>query len=170
MDYKSYELVAWTKDGSVRMIPSLVEELARPDVKRIEARLEDSHFGLDDEISWLIDRSRDYESLGFFYERVGHYEEAFQAYAKSASLCTWCSDDLWLDGTYSGFPVLPLLYRFLGMHNRTLRLARQHPLLMEEYRKSDLKRTYDYITLDDRLDAEELDEALEIRRAWRFGR
>lgn len=60
--YPSYELVAWTDHGRLRMIPSLVEELARPDLERLEEQDRCPEDGTA-EIDWLIGRSCEYERL-----------------------------------------------------------------------------------------------------------
>ena len=167
--YPSYELVAWTDHGRLRMIPSLVEELARPDLERLEEQDRCPEDGTA-EIDWLIGRSCEYERLADFFRRVGDWEEEYRALDLAARVCSWCSDSLWLQGTHSDFPALPLLYRFLAMHGRALRLARQHPLLMERYQGSTLESHFLWFTRDEREDDETFRAETERRRAWRFGR
>ena len=111
------------------MIPSLVEELARPDLERLEEQDRCPEDGTA-EIDWLIGRSCEYERLADFFRRVGDWEEEYRA----------------------------------------LRLARQHPLLMERYRGSTLESHFLWFTRDEREDDETFRAETERRRAWRFGR
>ena len=101
--YPSYELVAWTDHGRLRMIPSLVEELARPDLERLEEQDRCPEDGTA-EIDWLIGRSCEYERLADFFRRVGDWEEEYRALDLAARVCSWCSDSLWLQGTHSDSP------------------------------------------------------------------
>ena len=162
----SYSLVAWTEQGQVRMIPSLVNEMKVPyeeKIARIEAQDD------EDEVGWLLARSRSWEEYARFFLNLGYFKQAYRCYENAAEVCTYCSDRLWLQGESCDFPTLPLLYRFLAMHNRCRRLIREHPALGYAYEGSQIQRDYRVFTRDDRRTDEAFKEHCESLRAWRFG-
>ena len=163
----SYSLVAWTEKGQVRMIPSLVNEMKAPYEEKV-ARIEAQDY--EDEVGWLLSRSRSWEEYARFFLNLGYLKQAYQCYENAAEVCTYCSDRLWLQGESCDFPTLPLLYRFLSMHNRCRRLIREHPALGYEYEGSQIQHDYLVFTRDDRRTDEEFEESYESIRAWRFGR
>lgn len=164
---KSYSLVAWTKNGQVRMIPSLVNEMKAPYEEKI-AQLEAQEY--TNEVGWLIARSRSWEEYARFFLNIGYIKQAYQCYDNAARVCTYCSDANWLQSETCEFPTLPLLYRFLSMHNRCKWLIKAHSFLQYEYSGSDLERSYLFFTQDDQLTEIEFRESYESMRAWRFGR
>ena len=169
MSNKKYTLVAWTENGQLRMIPSLINECSLPYRERIEWL--DGHYPDDDnEIGWILARSRAHETLARFFLSVGRPREAYLEYENAALVCAWCSDGLWLQGTRCDFPALPLLYRFLSMHRRCVLLACKSPLIKGMYEGSDLERHYRFFTLDDVMDDREINAELESIRAWKFGK
>lgn len=64
---KSYQLMAWTDKGQVKMIPSLVAELAEPYVQRIQA-LEDKPraHGEDAEVGFLLHTPLEHRFLSMY--------------------------------------------------------------------------------------------------------
>ena len=169
MANKSYTLVAWTENGEVRMIPSLINELSLPYRERIEA-IEGRYMEVENEVGWLLSQSRAHEDLARFFLRVGRPIEAYEEFSNAAMVCAYCSDSLWLQGVHGDYPTLPLLYRFLAMHRRCKELIKKRPILQYRYEGSDLQRWHFVFTLDDRETDAEFDEAYEIRKAWRFGK
>ena len=163
---KSYSLVAWTENGQVRMIPSLVNELKVPYEEKI-ARIESLDY--ENEVGWLLARSRSWEEYARFFLNVGYYKQAYHCYDNAAQVCTFCSDSLWCQSETCEVPTLPLLYRFLSMHNRCKRLIKEHLSLQFEYNGSDLERSYLFFTRDDRRTEIEFRESYESMKAWRFG-
>lgn len=168
MSGKHFTLVAWTEHGEVRMVPSLVNIASEPYRERIGG-LESCREDVEDEIGWLLARSRAHEDLAGFLLGVGYPREAYLEYEKAARVCVFCSDELWLQGQDCDFPALPLLYRFLAMHRECVRLASRDPFLMGTYKGSDLESDYLFFTLDDRREEQEMDQSRESMRAWRFG-
>ena len=164
---KSYSLVAWTENGQVRMIPSLVNEMKVPYEEEI-ARIESQDYR--NEVGWLIVRSRSWEEYARSYLDLGYFRQAYQCYANAAQVCTYCSDILWTENETCETPVLPLLYRFLSMHNRCKWLIKEHPVLQYEYDGSSLKRSYLFFTQDNRLMETEFRKSYESMKAWRFGK
>jgi|GEM_PF-481864 len=168
MSSKKYTLVAWTDGGELRMVPSLVNIAAEPYRERI-ARLKALWEEVEDEIGWLLARSRAHERFARFLLSVGYPREAYEEYRNAAMVCAFCSDELWLQGESCDFPALPLLYRFLSMHRQCVRLALKDEFLRRRYKGSNLEGHYLFFTLDDRITEQELSESYESMRAWRFG-
>ena len=164
---KSYSLVAWTENGQVRMIPSLVNEMKAPYEEKI-ARIEAGDY--ENEVGWIFARSRSWEEYARFFLNLGYYEQAYRCYESAAQVCTYCSDELWLQSETCEFPTLPLLYRFLSMHGRCKRLIKEHPVLQFEYDGSRLESSYLYFTQDDWRTEMEFRESYESMKAWRFGK
>ncbi|MBR1888167.1 MAG: hypothetical protein IJ813_06840 [Bacteroidales bacterium] len=169
MSSKNYTLVAWTEKGNLRMVPSLVNVAAEPYKERIE-RLEAQWEDVEDEIGWLLARSRAHERFARFLLSVGYPREAYEEYRNAAMVCAWCSDGLWLQGEACDFPALPLLYRFLSMHRQCVRLAMKDEFLRNRYKGSDLEGHYLFFTLDDQITDREFSESYASMRAWRFGK
>ena len=99
---KFYQLVAWTEIGQVKMIPSLLAELAEPYVERIQGDEDES------------------EVWG---------ENAFLRYADAAITVTNCSDCCWKDAEVGYLLHTPLGHRFLAMYNYCSQIAEEHPAL-----------------------------------------
>ena len=169
MSSKNYTLVAWTENGEVRMVPSLVNIAAEPYKERI-AHLEAQWENVEDEMGWLLARSRAHEKFAHFLLSVGYPREAYEEYRNAAMVCVYCSDELWLQGERCDFPALPLLYRFLSMHRQCVKLALKDEYLRNRYKGSDLEGHYLFFTLDDRITDREFSESYASMRAWRFGR
>lgn len=168
MSYKKYTLAAWTENGRLRMVPSLVHECSIPYRERIEW-LENHYPDDDNEIGWLMAQSRAHERFARFFLSVGHQRDAYKEYENAAMVCAYCSDELWLQGEACDYPALPLLYRFLSMHRRCVILAMKDEYLKNLYRDSTLEGHYLFFTLDDRNLEREFSECYESMRAWRFG-
>lgn len=124
MAFKSYSLVAWTEEGKVRMVPSLVNEMKVPYEEKI-ARLESREY--DDELEWLLERSRAWEEYAEFFLDLGYFRQAYRCYENAALSTTPGSDLLWVQDLDSERPVMPLYYRFLAMHGKCRELIGQHP-------------------------------------------
>lgn len=169
MSNKKYTLVAWTEKGQVRMIPSLVNEAAEPYRRRI-AHLESLCDEIEDEIGWLITRSRAHEAFARFLLDVGHPREAYVEYSNAAIVCTLCSERLWVNGDRCDFPEIHLFSRFLAMHHECIRLARHDRFIAISYERSELRRDYLYFIRDDNDIEQELNNIHEDQKAWRFGK
>ena len=143
---KSYQLAAWTDRGQVKMLPSLVEELAQPYLRSIEAAENEECAYFDAEIGQLLRRSRAYERLGRFYRRVGYRQEAFACFAAAAKCCTEASDWHWSQSDGGYVLSRPLKLRFLAMHDTCLRLLEEAPELAVCYLREELAREYATVT------------------------
>lgn len=168
---KSYQLMAWTDKGQVKMIPSLVAELAGPYVQRIQA-LEDKPraHGEDAETGQLLRRSRAHEALARFFLRVGYWEDAFLQFAEAAMLITNCSDELWNDAEVGFLLHTPLEHRFLSMYNRCRQLAEEHPAIKGSIQWQKLLCDWRRVTDVHRIWNAEFREVAQNARAWHFGR
>ena len=166
---KCYALVAWTRNGQVRMIPSLVKELSVPFEEKIE-RLWEKFRLTEDETGCLLRISRAHEEYARFLMSVGDKSEAYHEYEQAALVCTWCSDKYWIQGTYADFPIQPLLSRFLSMHGICRSMAADSKLIRYKYEGSQLQSDYLTFTYDDWVDDQEFKLYLENRKAGLFGR
>ena len=72
---KSYSLVAWTENGQVRMIPSLVNEMKVPYEEKI-ARIESQDY--QNEVGWLIAQSRAWEEYARFFLQLDYFKQDHQ--------------------------------------------------------------------------------------------
>ena len=169
MSSNKYALVAWTENGKVRMVPSLVDDMAEYYRQRI-ARLESLDEEGKDEVEWLLAQSRAHEAFAKFFLYHGRLREAYIEFSKAAEVCTDCSDLLWIDGDDCCFPVLPLFNRFLTMHRECVRLTQRDKFLARCYEGSDLQKQYRFYTTDLREWEWEDEECYESLKAWRFGR
>ena len=169
MSSKKYTLVVWTENGRVRMVPSLVNDAADPYRQRI-ARLESLRDEVEDEVGWLLAMSRAHEEFARFLLSFGHPREAFTEFCNAATICTFGSHSLWVQGDACDYPTYPLFTRFLAMHRECVRLAQKDSFLALSYKGSQLQWDYEYFTRDRREKDKELDEVSEILKAWRFGK
>lgn len=126
---KSSQLVAWTENGRVRMLPSLVRQLAQPYIEQIEDIESLRPFHFREQPKYLIQLSRAYEDLGRFYERVGYIRNAFDAYASAAIEVTNVDDFWWCDCDEGFVLSMPFRGRFFTMYGQCRRLLRKHPAL-----------------------------------------
>lgn len=166
---KSYQLVAWTERGEVRMVPSLLEALSLPYRERIAA-IEAQWEHVEDETGWLYAQSKAHEAFARFLLRAGRPREAYTEYENAARVCTYCSDGLWLQGEACDFPILPLLYRFLSMHRECIKLALKDAFLRHLYEGSVLESDYLFFTTDDRITERECNDSYASMKAWAFGK
>lgn len=168
---KTYQLMAWTEKGQVKMIPSLVAELAEPFVQRIQAVEEEPRArGEEEETEQLIRHSRAHEALGRFFLRVGYWEDAFLQFAEAAMTVTYCSDELWNDAEVGFLLHTPLEHRFLAMYNRCREMADEHPGINGSVQWQTLLNQWRRVTDVHRIWSAEFREVTQSARAWRFGR
>lgn len=105
---KSYQLVAWTDRGQVKMIPSLLDEYARPYIERIDRERAFWEMGWCREkgvlrLEDVLSLSRSYEAYGRFLLAHGKRQEALRAFSEGAEVCL---DDRFLLDSEFGY-VLP---------------------------------------------------------------
>ena len=166
---RTRQLVAWTENGRVRMIPSLVEQFARPFRERIEEIEGTRPHDFREQPKYLIELSRAYEALGHYYERLGYHQEAFDAYVAAAVEVTCVDDFWWCDCDDGAVLSQPFWGRFFAMYAQCRRLFRKHPFLKNTASYETLLHEFDYVTAPTDIWHEEFDEAMETLHAWRFG-
>ena len=167
---KSYQLMAWTDKGQVKMVPSLVAELSEPYVQRIQAlEGEPRVYGEEAETEQLIRHSRAHEALACFFLRVGYWEDAFLQFTEAAMAVTNCTDGLWNDAEVGFLLHTPLEHRFRAMFNRCRDLAEDHPAIKGSVQWHKLIHEWRVVTDVHRIWSAEYREVTQTARAWRFG-
>ena len=144
---KTYQLMAWTDKGQVKMVPSLVAELAGPYVQRIQAvEQEPRARGRDEETAQLLRLSRAHEALAGFFLRVGYWEDAFLQFVDAAMAASYSSDDCWDDAEVGFLLHAPLAHRFLAMYERCRQIAEDHPAIMGSLQWHRLQKEWREVT------------------------
>ncbi len=164
------QLAAWTENGRVRMLPSLVHQMALPYVESIAELESERPRDFRVQPRYLMELSRAYEALAIHYERFGHIPEAFEAYVAAATKVT-DTDDFWWNDCDEGFILsMPFRGRFFTMYGRCSRLFRKYPALKDTGSYNSLMQDYRRLTaVTDIWDAK-FKEECENARAWKFGR
>jgi len=169
MEKRTRQLVAWTDNGRIRMIPSLIRQFAQPHIERIAEIESNRPNSFKEQPRYLIDLSRAYESLGNYYERFGHIREAFDAFVEAALSVTRADDYWWCDCDEGFFLAKPFQGRFFEMYLRCRRLLQKCPALKDSISYDSLMHEYNLITAVTDTWNSEFVEAMETSRAWRFG-
>lgn len=169
MEKRTRQLVAWTDNGRIRMIPSLIRQFAQPHIERIAEIESNRPNSFKEQPRYLIDLSRAYESLGNYYERFGYIREAFDAYVEAAISVTRADDYWWCDCDEGFFLSKPLQGRFFEMYVYCRRLFRMCPALKDSIAFESLMYEYKLLTAVTDIWHSEFVEAMETSRAWRFG-
>lgn len=129
MENKSFQLVAWTEKGKVKMVPSLLEEVSesyRESIRRTEKFYEGPASG---EIERILAHSRSLELYGNMLLRSDFIVEAFRQYVKAADVCLGGSDSLWYQHD-SGYTTAPeLRARFRTLYALCEELTEKYPFL-----------------------------------------
>lgn len=165
---KLYQLVAWTEKGQARMVPSLVAESVQTLTEALETL--ERQGPCDDEISWLLRRSRAHEALGSVYEGNGQWLAAFSELVLAATVCTDGYESCWLDCDEGYLLVRPLRGRFFAMYARCRTLLQEHPQLQAAPGNGRLQEALSRVTRMERIWSDEFNAGLEASRAWNFGK
>ena len=159
----SYQLVAWTQGGQVRMIPSEVNAFVDSEMELIDRLAERIRYRTDHETGDILRVSRAYERLAIRLLDLGRYEDAFFQYAQAAECC--CSGE-WRDCEDYDDLAPALRGRFFAMYARCRDITRQHPRLRYSWQETGLSECFDSVTEKDRwIRAEYLDLYGDIREA-----
>ena len=140
------------------MVPSLIDELARPYLAEIEAlkdnysfpylaeieALKDNYSFQKDEIDRILRLSRAYENYGTLLLQCGHRSEAFPVFVEAARVCLRCTTGYWENVDDERYILCrPLRTRFYTVYDRCKHLLRQYPELklmeFEAYLDADYK-------------------------------
>ena len=84
---KSYQLVAWTDKGQVRMIPSEVTDYIHAELEAIDRQADSIRYRSEQERGGILKLSQAYEKLAVGLQRLGRIEDAFEQYARAAQCC-----------------------------------------------------------------------------------
>lgn len=132
MGQKTYELVARTEGGRVRLIGSVVREQREAFMGEIE-RLSDDYEHCRDKMECLLRMSAVYGQFGNFLLQCGFRVEAFACYCEAAGACLSGPDSHWLERG-RGFTVYRRLReRFFEMYDLCRRMVAETPELGDTY-------------------------------------
>lgn len=169
MANRKRQLVAWTRGGQVRMLPSLVQESAQPFIQRIDDLENSRPHNFQEQPRYLISLSHAYEALGRFYERFGHIREAFDAFVQAAITVTRADEYYWSDCDEGFILDSPFRERFFAVYGHCRKMLREHPALKDTPACEALLHGYRRLTAVTDSWHREMDEIREANRAWRFG-
>ena len=110
---KSYQLVAWTDKGQVRMIPSEVTDYIHAELEAIDRQADSIRYRSEQERGGILKLSQAYEKLAVGLLRLGRIEDAFEQYARAAQCCLQSSE--WDDTEWGEILCKPLRGRFFAM-------------------------------------------------------
>ena len=172
---KSYQLIAWTDKGQVRMIPSEVSDYIQAELETI-GRMEDRiRYRSEHERADILKLSQAHEKLAVGLMRLGRIEEAFGQYARAAQCCLDSSE--WDDTEWGDILCKPLRGRFFAMFFTCKDLVRQYPRLRYTWDRSDLQHSYNFINYpfdcfenNWNFCAGDPDEAMAYNKALSFGK
>ena len=140
------QLVAWTENGRVRMLPYLVRQMAQPLIKRIEDLTNLRPFNFLEQPKYLIELSHAYEDLGLYYERFGYIRKAFDAYVASATEVTNVDDFWWCDCDEGFILSKPFRCRFFTMYGKCRSFLKKYPALKDTISYCSLMDDYKRLT------------------------
>ena len=142
---KTYQLVAWTDKGRVRMLPSEVNAFIHEEVQQLNRISDGVRYGTYHEIGDLLKVSSSYEKLALNLLNMGQTETAFLLLAESAHCCT-ASRNNWEDTEWGEILCKPLRGRFFAMFCACKELVRKNPKLQYAWEDSGLQQACDDIT------------------------
>ena len=133
----SYQLVAWTNKGQVRMIPSEVTAILHAGMDAIDRMADKIRYNTHLESPDILALSRAYEKLGIRLLDLGRTDDAFLLFAQAAECCCTCGNN-WED--FDDYEDLrpPLRGRFFAMYSQCKNLVRQYPRLRYTWSETSL--------------------------------
>ena len=172
---KSYQLVAWTDKGQVKMIPSEVTDYIQAEWDVINRMADRIRYRSDYERGDILRLSQAYEKLAVGLMRLGRIEEAFEQYAHAAQCCLSSSE--WQDTEWGEILCKPLRGRFFAMFCTCQDLVRQYPRLKYNWDKSEIQQSCNFVTyafhcfeINWDLIAGDFREAMAYNKALNFGK
>lgn len=173
---KTYQLVAWTDKGQVRMIPSETATFLHEELDGINRLSDRIRYGTHHEIHDLLQLSSAYEKLGLQLLGLGQIDDAFIQFSQAALCCT-ASGNNWRDTEWGEVLEKPLRGRFFAMFCQCKDLVRKYPRLRFAWEESGLQGECNFLTYADRCFEIEWDgisgdyeEASRFNKALRFGK
>ncbi len=172
---KTYQLVAWTENGQVKMIPSEVTTYLQGELDAINSLVDRIRYRTVYERGDIFRVSQAYEKLAVRLLDLGRVDDAFEQYAQAAQCCL--SSNEWDDIEWGETLCKPLQGRFFAMFCECKDLVRKYPRLRFNWDESGLQQSCNSVTsalrcLKDEWDAVAGDpkEAREYTKALRFGK
>lgn len=173
---KSYQLVAWTEKGQVRMIPSQLKAFISEEIEHLKQINDLVRYGTNHEIGDLLKVSCAYEKLALNLLDLGKVEEPFLLLAQAAYCCT-VSPNNWRETEWGDVLEKPLQGRFFAMFCACKDLVRKYPRLQYVWEDSGLQQTCNHLTYADRCfeiawdgDSGDFWEAWNYSKALQFGK
>lgn len=170
-----YQLVAWTDNGQVRMLPSEVAAFLQAELDAINRLIGKIRYRSVYERGDIFQVSQAYEKLAVRLLGLGQIEDAFEQYVQAAQCCL--SSKEWNDTEWGEILCKPLSGRFFAMFCECKDLVKKYPRLKYNWGKSGLRDscnlvTYAFNCFENELKACTGDpkEAREYTKALRFGK
>ena len=174
---KVFQLVAWTRQGQVRMIPSEVTAFMQASAETLDRLGAAVRYGTRFEVQDLLQLSSAYEKFAFQLLDLGRIADAFLQLARAADCCCRTDSGWTYNDEYGESLCRPLRGRFFAMFCQCKELLRNYPKFKPFWNKSRLDRDMDEVTEVERnIHREwkwfyrEFDENWEFTKALRFGR
>lgn len=172
---KSYQLVAWTEKGQVKMIPSEVTAYLHAELDAIDSLVDRIRYRTYHERGDIFRISQAYERLAVRLLVLGRIDDAFEQYVHAAQCCLFSNE--WKDTEWGEFLCKPLEGRFFAMFCECKDLVRKYPRLKYSWESSGLQRSCNIVTYAFRCFEIEWDAGLEdfwearaYSKALRFGK
>lgn len=140
----SYQLVAWTDKGQIRMIPSEVTAYLHAETDSIDRMAENIRFRTFHERGDIFRVSQAYEKLAVRMLDLGRTEDAFELYVQAAQCCL--SSNEWQDTEWGEILCKPLRGRFFAMYCSCKDLVRKYPKLKYNWDESGLRDSLNSVT------------------------
>ena len=167
---KSYQLVAWTDKGQVRMIPSQLNAYIHEEVEHLNRINDRVRYGTYHEVGDLLKVSSAYEKLALSLLDLGQTEAAFLLLAEAAHCCT-ASWNNWEDTEWGYVLCKPLRGRFFAMFCACKDLVRKYSKLHYVWEDSGLQEACDHLNYAVRLfELECYGDSGEFREAWNYSK
>ena len=140
----SYQLVAWTEKGQVRMIPSEVASHLHAELSEIDRLVERIRYQTPHERGDIFRVSQAYEKLAVRLQDMGLIEDAFVQLAQAAKCCLLSSE--WAETEWGDVLCRPLQGRFFAMFCACKEMARKYPRLKYAWAESGLQGACNRVT------------------------
>ena len=140
-----YQLVAWTENGRLRMIPSEIHSFMQNELEGIKRLSANIGYGTWHEVRDILRVSRAYEKLGLWLIELGRNIDAFNQFVAAAQCCLWCTSECWEDTDEGEILCSPLRGRFFAMFGKCKELTRSCPNTKRLWKGSGLQESVETI-------------------------
>ena len=142
---KSYQLVAWTDKGQVKMIPSEIASFLNGELDCIKRRSERIRYGTRHEIHDILKVSYAHEKLALQLLDMGLTKDAFVQFSQAATCCCTFGSN-WISTEWGEVLCKPLRGRFFAMFRQCKDIVRKYPNPRYVWEKSGLQDQCDQVT------------------------